>query len=267
MSAVSSQALQSIRHFPQELIDNIVDELLCDNGDHHTMAQCLTVSRSFRASTHRHLYAFIDLTTIQRVVLLHGLLMEMPDIAGNIRWVHMRVGGDEEGKIDDEVVEWLASDTLLADIFNMLPYPKALIWGIWRRIDRNWNDLSSELQSAVVNLFQRPSLTIIAIASLTNFPLSTLHAVPQVKELYLYSVRMQNEDHKQIVIPHLEVLRIVQHYWRDPEVQLVTPNLRKLSFDDLGQSCTLAQQALETSMTSLEQLWLLWAHRPRPACA
>jgi len=168
--------------------------------------------------------------------------MEMPDIAGNIQGSYMRVGSDEEGEVDDEVLEWLASDTLLADIFNMLPHPKALIWGIWRRVNRNWNDLSPELQS-VVKSFQCPSLTTIAITSLTDFPLSTLHVVPLVKELYVYSVQLQNDDHKRIVLPHLVVLKIgAQYHSPDPKVQLVAPNLQKHSFDDAERPCSLANR-------------------------
>jgi hypothetical protein len=255
MSNTLPQLGQSTPYFAQELIDVILDELSSDGA---TLKQCSTVSRSFHLSSRRHLFCFIELNTIQMVIRLHRLLISSPDIVSNIHKLevglsHYQGNTDENGSLVG-VKDWFRSSTLLANVLEILPCVQTLVW----RSSFNWDEVSSELQSALVKLFQSPSITTIDISYVIGLPLSAFHIVSPVKKLELYSTQLRGGDRIQINLSHLEVLMINEKDLHlEEEVQLIAPNLHRISLmeDDDEEPHAFAQHAMNASGSSLQRLW------------
>jgi DNA replication protein DnaD len=134
----------------------------------------------------------------------------------------------------------------------MMPGLTALFWGKWSHL---WQELSSELRTALVKLF-RSSLTTITIQALDNFPLSILHAVSPLKRLKISYTDLLKNDSRLVILPHLETL-ILLHLFEEPTgIELIVPNLRQLSFTDTqdGHPSNLVQQAINTAAGSLERI-------------
>jgi hypothetical protein len=250
-----SPLTQSVPHFPQEIIDKTIDEL---SDDETTLQQCSTVSRSFHISSRRHLFFSINLFSVQKIVLFHRLLLRTPDIGRNVREIRLTVGdhwggiigsADSERQIVD-MEKYVATSSLLADIFPFLPCIKSFIWlnGV------SWNELPSNLRLALVTLFQSPSLTTIDISDVTDFPLSVLHVASPVKRLALRAVQLHSSDQSQVILPHLEVLRIDSEVWQPDDIELLLPNLHQLSIQD-ERGVAFAQQAINGSTRSLQRIW------------
>jgi hypothetical protein len=192
------------------------------------------------------------------VVRLHHLLISSPDIACNIHKLEVGLSC-YKGKIDEngnlvDVKDWFRSSTLLANVLANLPCVQTFVW----RNSFNWDKVSSEFQSALVKLFQSPSLTTIDISYIIGLPLSAFHIVSPVKRLELYSTQLQNGDQMQITLPHLEVLMINgRGLHLEEEFQLIVPNLLRISLmeDDGDEPHALAQHAIDASRNSLQRLW------------
>jgi hypothetical protein len=256
LAAEPSSPIQSVPHFPQEIIDKTIAEL---SDDETTLQQCSTVSRSFHIPSRRHLFFFIELCTIQKVALFHRLLIRTPEIGRNVRKLRLKIGehwnaimDNPEGKIVD-MKNSFATINLLVDIFSFLPCIKSFTW--YNRVI--WDELPSNFRLALVTLFQLPSLTTIDISDVTDFPLSVLHVVSPVKRLALQSVRLHSSDQSQVILPHLEVLRIDSAVWQPDDVELLLPNLHQLSIQDErnDQGVAFVQQAINGSTRSLQRIW------------
>jgi hypothetical protein len=241
-----SPLTQSVPHFPQEIIDKTIDEL---SSDETTLQQCSTVSRSFHISSRRHLFFFIYLNSIQKTVLFHQLLVRTPDIGRNVQdlclWPNR---GHQEGIIDSA-----ETGNLLSNIFPFLSCIKVFTWLNTPSV--RWDKLHSNLQLALVTLFQRPSLTTIDISYVTDFPLSVLHVVSPVKRLTLQSVWLRSSNQSQIILPHLELWRIDSVSQPD-DIELLLPNLHQLSIQVARghQGVDLAEQAINGSTGSLQRI-------------
>jgi hypothetical protein len=241
-----------------DVLGIIIDQL---QGDNATLKECSLVSRSFHPPSCRNLFFFVDLDTTHKVDRLHRLLATSPEIGLYIRQLAVTLVGKRE---------WLASNTILAGIFSMMPGLTALFWGTWRRC--LWQELSSELRTALVTLF-RSSLTTITIKVFDDFPLSILHAVSPLKHLELSSIYLLENDSKLVILPHLETLILSHREGERIGVELITPNLRQLSFADAEGKLPsiLAQQAINTAAGSLERIqWYynldkgIWTSRHNP---
>jgi hypothetical protein len=250
-SDTASPSTHSVPYLAQEIIDNIIDRLPYDND---TLKRCSTVSRSFQVSTRRHLFYLIELDTIEVAVRFHRLLISTPDIAINIRQLHVRIC-HRFGEHMNGINEWYASagSTLLAEILEIPPCLERLHWN--NAVQLTWDELSSELRSALVKLFQRPSLTTITMMPPDGFPLSALHLSP-VKRLDLYCVSLDKRDQGQVMLPHLETLKITPERSDVGEIPLLVPNLRQIScWEAPGASCALTQLAINASSRSLKRFW------------
>jgi hypothetical protein len=247
-----------MRSVPHEIIDKIIDELSFHKD---TLKQCSTVSRSFCVSSRRHLFYLIEFNTIKTVILFHRLVIRTPDIARNVRRV--QVGFHDypsHGTADRElgeggnVAKRLATNTLLAEVFASMTCVETFAW----RISAVWDELSCDLQSVLVKLFQR-NPTIINIENIDGFPLSALHIVSPVKQLGLSFVVLSS-DHEQVILPHLKMLRI-NNVRQLEGVRLLVPNLQHISFleGNVEVHNTLVQEAVSASGTSLQRLW--WNYR------
>ena len=253
---------QLVPHFPREIIDNIINEL---SSDEATLKQCSTVSRSFQASTRRHLFFFINLYTFQMVDKLHRLLIGTPDIAWNIRKLRMNVyayGATPISGENKEVMEWYANNTTLADILGMLPCLAVFVWETGRYVVLSWEHLSSNFRSAIVKLFQRPSLTTVVMKLPDGFPLCSLHHSP-IKRLEISHIGFLDNHQGQLMLPHLEMLKILPGRCGNlGQMQLHVPSLQHISFcdphDDGPEACALIQMAINTSARSLKRLW--WSY-------
>lgn len=73
---------------PQEVIDNIIDEL---RGDNTTLKQCTMVSRSFHLPCRRNIFCIVKLDADIKIIRLHHLLASTPRIAGDIRELEVSV--------------------------------------------------------------------------------------------------------------------------------------------------------------------------------
>lgn len=234
---------------PQDIIDSIIDEL---RGDDATLKQCMTVSRAFHLPSRRNLFFVIRLDTCITIRQLHHLLASTPHIASDIRELEITVSW-RNGNLSAAT-----SQTTLSDIFGMVPTLKRLWLGPGKSGPLvGWDDLSLELQSVLVKLFESPSL-ITAICVSDDFPLSILHAAASVKSLRIFDSFPHNNDQKQITLPHLEVLGIMRLYMTAPIVAgLSVPNLRRLLLleHDDEQDVGLVQRVIDSSAGSLEYIW------------
>ena len=73
---------------PQEVIDNIIDEL---RGDNTTLKQCTMVSRSFHLPCRGNIFCIVKLDADIEIIRLHHLLASTPRIAGDIRELEVSV--------------------------------------------------------------------------------------------------------------------------------------------------------------------------------
>jgi hypothetical protein len=243
MSDTSSLVeVHSDRRFSQEIFEIIIDQL---RGDNATLIQCALVCQSFYPSSHRNIYFSVDLDTTGKVERLHRVLNAFPNLRQDIQELAITLAARQE---------WFTGNTVLADIFGMLPGLKALLWRTWECT--SWNKLSSELRTALVTQFRSTSLTTIAIKAVHDFPLTILNVAPAVKKLELSFIRLLEGDRQLIMLPHLEMLIIQTHFGTATGVKLIIPNLRQLSFTDCDDELCydLVQKAINAAAGSLQRI-------------
>jgi hypothetical protein len=107
-----------------------------------------------QAASRRHLFSS---QTIWKVVKFHRLLISTPDIAWNILNLNVWVLGYPSRAVNDEGKEispqkWFASSPLLIDIFGVMYCLEILIPNNLMHL--TWDELSSDLRSAIVKLFR-----------------------------------------------------------------------------------------------------------------
>ena len=159
-------------------------------------------------------------------------------------------------------MEWYANNTTLADILGMLPCLAVFVWETGRYVVLSWEHLSSNFRSAIVKLFQRPSLTTVVMKLPDGFPLCSLHHSP-IKRLEISHIGFLDNHQGQLMLPHLEMLKILPGRCGNlGQMQLHVPSLQHISFcdphDDGPEACALIQMAINTSARSLKRLW--WSY-------
>jgi hypothetical protein len=202
---------------------------------------------------------------------------------------HVANGSDP----DLDVRRWFATDALLAKTLERI-----LLYGLqafqWENsLPIYWADLLFKLQASLVKMFRSSSLTTLALSFLVRFSVSLLDTAPAVKNLELSHIVLQTWGRGELVLPQLESLTMIGDNHDQvlsgmsasqslDFIQLVAPNLRTISiiedyqelyFDPFAfarqidsnssRTCAssfraFAQQAINASARSLEQLW--WSY-------
>jgi hypothetical protein len=160
---------------------------------------------------------------------------------------------------------WLKTDKTLASVLRMLPRLRVLSWGEKHTSALLWDDdFSKELRSALLDLFQSPSLATVTITNHKYFPLSVFSAFTHVKKLRLLDVHLEGTSAlPPFQLTQLEALtisvRIDEGY-----AKFFTPtssSFPKLSFlsiysetDGISSSSLFNKRIIESSTRSIEQL-------------
>ena len=246
----------SQRDIPQDIIDTVLDELAHDTD---TLKQCSTVSRSFFRPSCKHLFRSITLDNLKKIKGFKRLLTSKPEISFHIR--KLAVTRDVNStSVDDED---------LARVLRMVPWLRWLTWG--GRFDSrerqvNWLHLSSNLRSALVDLFRSPSLISVNIFHLHFLPASILSTFTYVKRLTFHNVYFDVSYVPTFALARLESLSL--HIYTLPSndsVRFLTlttstfPNLRHLSIKSRSSDeLQLIQAIITSSAQSVERVY--WMH-------
>jgi hypothetical protein len=253
--------MQLSSEIPQDIINNIISEL---TGDSNTLKCCATVSRSFLHPSRRTLFAAIHLCTQGQTEQLHGLLTSVPEISLYIRELSFAYKPNDVPCPRHELEAWLKMDRNLASVFRKLvPGLRVLSWGVmdgWSVLQ--WDDdLSNELQSALLDIFRSPSLTTITISNLECLPLSVFNGFTHVKKLTFDHVELKGTSAlPPFQLTQLEVLIVaVQISQEDVEFFIPTsssfPNLSFLLIDSgPGGISLFNQRIIKSSTKSIESL-------------
>jgi hypothetical protein len=249
---------------PQDVIDLIIGEL---DGDSDALKQCATVASSFLHPSRRRLFSSIHFHNQGQAGRLHELLTSVPGISLYVYELRFWWDSWEE---DNNHSAWLRNDRTIAKVLKMLPGLRALTWG-WGLSRLDWEtDLSNELRSALVDLFQAPNLRVVTITNVERLPWSILSAFTHVKKLNLLYVEFEGPSafpaSPTFALPQLEAL-VCTLCQTGRDVQLFTPtsstfpNLSYLSiWSVLGDhDAEFNQRIIQSSGGSIEHLtWTLW---------
>jgi hypothetical protein len=254
--------MQHSSEIPEDIIDNIIDELTGDS-DSDTLKRCATVSRSFLHPSRRNLFAAISFHTQGQTERLHDLLESVPEIS---LYIHELSFPFYKPKGVHDPQAWLRKDKTLASILRMLPRPRVLSWGK-KRTKLQWDDdFSYALQSALLDLFRSPNLADVTIINLKYLPLSVFSAFTHVKKLRLLDVRLKGTSAlPPFQLTQLKVLIMsVRIDEKDAEFFTPTsssfPNLSFLSINSESNANSLFnKRIIKSSTSSIERLiWNLW---------
>jgi hypothetical protein len=257
---------------PQEIIDNIIDEL---PDDHLTLKSCATVSHSFLQPSRRNLFSIVHLSRgPKQIKRLHDLLTTVSDISLFIRELNIAVVDIEADKEID--FTWLKEDEILARVLGMVPRLQSLSWRTATYQCLSWEfDLSDKLRAALMDLFQSCNLATARISHLDCFPLSVLGAFTHSKKLSFsdvsFSSRGKSASHS--ALPQLEVLHldiIVDSEYLNADAECFTPtsstfpNLCCLSIESgYGNNAPFPQaQHIIASARSIERVRWCFSHLP-----
>ena len=249
---------------PQEIIDNIADELW-DDAD--ALDSCAIVCRSFLIPSRRNLFSDIYLNSVERLERLHRLLVSKPDLANYIReltFVASFVSAEDK-------YLWLSSlrdGRTLPGILRLIRRLQILSWGIGTSVPWgattivSWGDFSPELQIALLDILRSPSLRSIELSNLYRLPISIIN-FPHVRKLFLTRVGFEDPVEPLPVTngPHtlskLEFLELRGAFGMQPQVVASISNLRYLLIQSSDETAgAFIQQIIHSSSRSLEQIWL-----------
>jgi hypothetical protein len=228
---------------PQDIIDNVVDAL---NGDKDTLKSCAVVSRSFFTPSRRNFFSNIHLDDSAQTERLYNLLVSRPEISSLIH----------ELTVTPAVYHRTGTAMALANILRMLSQLRSLLWGHRNAMLIHWTDLSSELQSALVDSLQSPNLTIVKFIRFRNVPMSVFNAFTRITTLSL--IEIGGDEQQTMVIPatvlaYLHTLQISNMHM--PIAPICIPNLRRLLITGCNH-CTISfvQQIIARCTKSIKQV-------------
>ena len=252
--------MSSSHDIPQDIIDTILDELAHDTNL-NALKHCSTVSRSFFWSCCRHLFRSITIDNLKQLKGFNRLLTSKPEISFHIRRLSVTRPA-RPTRVDDED---------LAMVLRMVPRLRWLTWGgqfdSWE-LQVNWLHLSSNLQSALADLFQSPGLSTVNLSNLHFLPASILSTFTHVKRLTFLNVNFTWSDTPTFALTQLEALSLhiytPPHHDTDGDKRLTLtkstfPNLHHLSIKSCSSDVLqFIQQIIISSAQSIERVY--WMH-------
>jgi hypothetical protein len=153
-------------HIPQDIINNIVDELY---DDIDTLKSCALVSHSFCQPGYKNLFSTIRLNRPSLSKNLYEILILNSKIRVHIRELYIL---PDIKSINN--VYWFAVDRFCPLILGMLQSLQLLSLGDKTSRFFSWDWLSSQLQLVLANQFRSPSLVEVKIFRCLRLPLSIL---------------------------------------------------------------------------------------------
>ena len=253
--------MTSITSIPQELIDKIIDQL---HTDQDTLKACAVVSRSFLSPSRRHLYYSIDLgdsftISVQRSLQkLYDILKSHPDIASLIREFHiLLVRGPAI------FTDWIEEDVLLQGILGMTQLQLLSLNGTVYHSTDMWDDIPINIQSAVLQCFQSPTLTEVRLNCIGTLPTSVIATLTHVRRLSLRffafrdDLQTESSNTPTKSLEHLEALDLGMCGKPLPEtVSFLVQKLRLLSIGSCdSRTLTSAQTVISSGHLITTVIW------------
>jgi hypothetical protein len=244
---------QGFAEVPQDIIEGIVDQL---RGHNDALRSCAVVSRSFLLPSRRNLLAIVHLDSVDKTECLHNLLVSNPGLSLHIRDLTFAIPDSISRKGFEELCAWLKSSNILASILRKVPRICYMVWGDLHSCFLDWDNFSSDLQSALLDLFQSPLLATLKIFKLWRFTPNSPDVFPHVKRLILHNVTFNDVwgsvPVTEVVMLHLEVLEVNSVIFP----QTLMSNLQHLFIgSDEEPTASFAWRAIRSSPRSLERIW------------
>lgn len=229
---------------------------------------CSLVSQQFERSCCKHLFSYIELNIPYTICHFHALLLENPNLAVLVRYLCIYAEGPRFG-----------SDLHLPWILGMLTCLQWLEIGNESLSTTDWKCLSREAQSALMEICQSPSLSILDISHAVGLPPALLKNT-RVRKLGVQYVST-HEYHTPVMeldftgLEALDIcvagsLAVIKN--RSLDLYTGTTDSRQLSIRTYPDSCQLMLEIVHNVMEKASQTlkhvsWQKYQKRNRDLCA
>jgi hypothetical protein len=240
---------------PQDVVHIILDHLHDDND---TLKNCATVCHSFLYFSRLHLFFSIRLTASSGSERLSSLITCKPELSLLIR----------ELFIIDSAIGWFGVDKSLLTILRMVHRLQLLSIVCWD--DLRWEDqLSIEMQSALIYRFRDPTLEAVGLSRISGLPLTVVAEFANLKKLSLHSVNLVDDSSSDsskvdsLAFPRLRALELM-FINNQPISDKIFSRMENVQFlcayncNHVGRS--FAQQVIVSSARSMKSMWMDDAH-------
>ncbi|KAF9465536.1 hypothetical protein BDZ94DRAFT_1253348 [Collybia nuda] len=163
---------------PQDVVDIIVSHL---GTDKYALKQCSLTSHSCLATSRKHLFSNVSLYSTQKCQQLNDLLTDNPFLATYIR--HIYLNGKQKPFDPRRSHCWVSEPTLPTVLNRIAPHAQSLAMHYIY-----WEELSSQLQYALLGILHTSSLVSIALVSVYRFPRNHLLHLSHLRCLSLLSL-------------------------------------------------------------------------------
>ncbi|KAJ6588098.1 hypothetical protein B0H19DRAFT_1097971 [Mycena capillaripes] len=226
----------SFRHFPQELVDIIIDNL---NDDIPSLKSCSVAARTFVTSARIHIFNTLEISSPDTCQKLHRLLASSPHIPPLVHALCIElVSAEKTGGVylEDRHVPWIMAGRTLSLVLPLLDLKRISLVenSTWDgnsqgRFSMAWNKLGRQLRSTLVDAFSSSKLESVHLRGIVvESPrqlLSLFSEATSLKEMSLSRVYFT-------MGPHLHDPWPESHPWR-PKLRSLL--LSELSSDSFGQ--------------------------------
>ena len=166
---------------PQDIIDNIIAAV---GDDKRLLKKCALVSSSFLLPRRKQLFSTISIGSEQSCQRIYQVLVQNPAIQSFVITIAL-----SEANV---VPEWMNCTSLLAilgipfcflECFSITACRDEWLWYLW-----GWDDFSSEMKDALLNIIRTPTLKTLSLTGILNVPTTFFCRIVHLTTLELDSL-------------------------------------------------------------------------------
>ena len=196
---------------PFDIFTLIID-IAGENEDTDLLKVLALVSHSFLQICSKHLFATIELENLSWSSSKRGfvkLLQSRPDVVKYIRKLTYDFGDEDDliptryRSFDDE---GFPLSSILPNFLRSIPHLNCLRITNSRLDPNDWNKMDSSLTSALLHLMHLPTINLIDLSFIENFPLSSLITCVNLLQLKIITLPMGHDDDDSFEIVQSEVM-------------------------------------------------------------
>jgi len=252
---------------PQEIIDEIIEDVSYPDAEYATLTACSLVSSSFRDTAQKVLFRGITISLSRpdttRYTVPASVLTSSRRLCNLVEYINVFINSPD--------AKW--------DIFPLLPRLQRLSIQPGKSWATRWSDLPDTFTCNLYDMFRWPSLRSLNISFITDFPIFSICASRQLTTLGITHVTFDTQPnttafatapqpvaecavHERGYLQSLSIygfrdtIRTLQSTLSDPSSHLSISRLRKLSIDGSSESAAIFYEVIGTTTSHLEDLEL-----------
>ncbi|KAF8993911.1 hypothetical protein BDQ17DRAFT_1431407 [Cyathus striatus] len=170
---------------PFDIIEGIIAEMASQvdkKSRFRDLCACSIICREYLNPSRKHLFEEVEIFTCYRSKDYHNILTSSPNIAGYIRTLKLRTVC--QGPALQSIIGMLRNISTLMAIFSR---------------GQDWEDMPLELKKELISAFSLPSLSVLVLGDIINFPSIILRCAVHVREVIVGRVKFSDSTEESLL--------------------------------------------------------------------